>query len=496
MHERYEPVIGLEIHCRLRTRSKAFSPEPARYGAPPNTQVHPLTLGHPGTLPVLNRRALEQALRLVLALGCTPAEQVVFARKHYFYPDLPKGYQITQYDTPLGYDGYVEIEREEGEGDGRAAGARRIGLRRVHIEEDTGKLVHDRAAHRTLVDYNRCGVPLVEIVTAPDMRSPREAALLLQKVRQLVRYLGVSDGNMEEGALRCDANVSVRQRGRGGLGTKTELKNLNSFRHVEHALAHEIARQMAVIEQGGALKAETRTWDEAARETHRLRLKETARDYRYFPEPDLPPVAVDAALLDRLRAELPERPAERRQRFIDEIGLPAYDAGVLTAERAVADYFEEAVDALYKRTRGGNTRAQAKAVGNVVMTDVLRALSARDLDVSAFPISPKRLAALVYLRLEEEVSSSAAREIFKQMLAEDAPPEEVARAQGLRQVSDREALEPVIDAMLRRHSKNVHRYRSGKKSLLRFFMGETMNSFDGAPRPQAVRRLLKEKLDG
>ncbi len=501
MHERYEPVIGLEVHCQLSTAAKAFSAAPAAYGGAPNTQADPFTLGHPGTLPVLNRRVLRHALQLALALRCTVAERITFARKHYFYPDLPKGYQLTQHDAPLAYDGHVSLEPETGGGqdaDGReAAGreARRIGIRRVHIEEDAAKLIHDRAARRTLVDHNRCGVPLVEVVTDPDLRAPHEAARFLHTMRQLVRYLGISDGNMEEGSLRCDANVSVRPRGRAELGARVELKNLNSFRHVEHALEHEVTRQIAARERGAAVAPETRSWDADARRTHVLRAKETARDYRYLPDPDLPPVPVDGGQLAALRRALPEMPAQRRARFVEEVGLPAYDAGVLTEDRAVADYFEAAVDALYKRTKGGNTRAQAKAVSNVIMSHVLRALGERaDRSMDDFPVEADRLAALIHLRLDDEVGSSAAHDIFVRMLEDDRPPRAIADARNLRQVDSREALTPVVEHVLARHDKNVHRYRSGKKSLMRFFIGEVMSSFDGSPDPKLVRSLLEERL--
>ncbi len=495
-HATYQPVIGLEVHCQLQTEAKAFSPEPAAAGAAANTHVSPCSLGHLGTLPVMNGRVLRYALRIGLAARCQIAESVHFARKHYFYPDLPKGYQITQHATPLCYDGYIEILPEERPGgDGRAVPSRRIGIRRTHIEEDAGKSVHERDGAHTLLDFNRCGVPLVEIVSEPVLRSPHEAYRFLKKLRQLVRYLGVCDGNMEEGSLRCDANVSVRPHGHEALGTKTELKNLNSLRHVEQALEFEVARQIHCLERGEDIRPETRRWDEDAGETRRLRAKETAPDYRYLPEPDLPPLVITEAQLDAVRAELPEMPEERRRRFVEDLRLPVYDADVLTEERERADYFEAVLEALFKHTKGGNTPAQAKAVSNVVMTDVLRAVNEQGFDLGHFPIEPKRLAEVVYLRLEDEINSSAAAELFEVMLGERERPKVLARKHNLLQVSDEDALRPFIDEVLDRHEKNVHRYRSGKKSLLKFFMGQVMAHYEGSPDPQLLRRLLKEKLE-
>ncbi len=499
-YEQYEPVIGLEVHCQLLTEAKAFSPEPAAYGAAPNTHVDPVSLGHPGTLPVLNERVVESALRLGLATRCRIAERAVFARKHYFYPDLPKGYQISQYDTPLCYDGFVEVLLEnEGasSGDGHAPDRqmKRIRLRRIHLEEDAGKSVHDADPTATLLDYNRCGVPLVEVVTEPDLRAPHEAYLFLQTVRQLVRYLRICDGNMEEGSLRCDANVSVRPRGRDALGTKTELKNMNSLKSVERALEYEIARQMALLERGEAVTHETRLWDADAHETRPMRAKEEAHDYRYFPDPDLAPITVTEERLKEIQADLPEMPAARRARFQEDLGLPPYDAGVLTEERAVADYFEATLDALFKHTKGGNTRRQAKAASNVIMTDVLRAVKERAVEMERFPIEPERLAALVYLRLKDDISSSGAQEVFEAMLDSEKAPEEIAKERNLMQVSDAGALEPVIENVLQTHDKNVRKYLDGKKGLIGFFIGQVMADFDGAPDPKLVRKLLREKLD-
>ncbi|MDX1547639.1 MAG: Asp-tRNA(Asn)/Glu-tRNA(Gln) amidotransferase subunit GatB [Rhodothermales bacterium] len=492
--ERYEPVIGLEVHCQLRTATKIFSPEPAAFGAEPNRHVDPVSLGHPGTLPVLNRTAVEYAVRMGLATHCHIAPRSILARKHYFYPDLPKGYQISQYETPLCSGGFVEILMDEDEVPAGRPRTRRIGLTRIHLEEDAGKSLHDQDPAATLLDFNRCGTPLIEIVSEPDLRSAREAYLFVQKIRQIVRYLGICDGNMEEGSLRCDANVSVRLRGQTAYGTKTEIKNMNSFRNVERAVDFEIARQIHLIERGQTVIQETRLWDADAQQTRSMRSKEEAHDYRYFPDPDLVPVVVDEAMLTAIRDALPEMPERRRARFEDELGLPTYDADVLTQERALADYFEAAVGALFKRTRGGDTRAQAKAVSNLVMTDVLRVLSERGLTPEAIPIDAERLAELVHLRLDDAVSSTAAAEIFNRMLDDDRRPGEIAEAENLHQVSDAGALAPVVEQVLDEHPGQVETYLGGKQGLIGFFIGQVMRRFDGSPDPKAVRQLLEERL--
>ncbi len=490
----YEAVIGLEVHCQLLTASKAFSPESTQFGDPPNTNVDPISLGHPGTLPVLNARVVEYTLRMGLATHCKIAERSVFARKHYFYPDLPKGYQISQYDTPICYDGYVEIELEPA-GDGQEAVRKRIGIIRIHMEEDAGKSLHDQDPYHSLLDFNRCGVPLIEIVSAPDIRSPREAALYMQKIRQIVRYLGISDGNMEEGSLRCDANVSVRRRGEIKLGTKTEIKNLNSFRNVERALEYEIRRQIAILEQGGQVVQETRLWDAVRQETRPMRSKEEAHDYRYFPDPDLVPVVVTADLLERIRLQMPEMPEVRRRRFIEALGLPVYDAGVLTEERGVADYYETTLAALVRLMPEGDRKTQAKAVSNFVMTEVLRVLNERQIGIEAFPIEPERLAALIRLRLEDRISSTGAQEIFNTMLSDARMPEEIAEAHNLLQVSDESALIPIVEAVLAENPDKVQTYLNGKTGLMGFFIGQVMRRFEGAPDPKRVRQLLEARLE-
>jgi aspartyl-tRNA(Asn)/glutamyl-tRNA(Gln) amidotransferase subunit B len=481
-YETYEPVIGLEVHVQLQTDSKIFSSDATAFGAEPNAQVDPVSLGHPGTLPVLNRTVVAHALRLGLATHCSIASRSVFARKHYFYPDLPKGYQISQYDTPICYDGYVEIyPGEDDEADPTAPA-------------DAGKSIHDDTGS-TRLDFNRCGVPLLEMVTEPDLRSPREAYLFLSRLRQLVRYLGISDGNMEEGSLRCDANVSVRPRGRDAFGTRTELKNMNSMRHVEKALDYEIARQIAAAERGDDIQQQTLLWDPDAGTTRPMRSKEEAHDYRYMPDPDLVEVEIEDEMIEDVRSDLPELPRARRRRFVEEVGLPPYDAEVLTEERAVADYFEEALDRLYKRTKGGDTDAQAKLVSNLVMTEVMRVLNEQSISIEELPVEPERLAQLAFLRVQDKVSSNGAQEVFEVMLEEhDESAGKIADERDLIQVSDPDSIAPVVEAVIEDHPDQVETYLGGKEGLLGFFIGQVMQRFDGSPDPELVREMLRDKL--
>lgn len=487
---RYETVIGLEVHAQLLTEAKAFAPDSAEFGAAPNTHVDPITLGHPGTLPVLNENVVRYTLAMGLATNCRIRERSVFARKHYFYPDLPKGYQISQFETPICMDGYVEIAPDEG-GDGEAPPVR-IGLTRIHMEEDAGKSIHDQDPLATLVDHNRCGVPLIEIVSEPDMRSPKQAYRYLTKIRQIVRYLGICDGNMEEGSLRCDLNVSVRERGDETLGTKVEVKNLNSIRNVERAAAYEVERQVVAIEAGETIVQETRLWDAGALETRPMRSKELAHDYRYFPDPDLSEVVVTEEMLKVVRAEMPELPESRRRRLTADLGLPPYDAGVLTEDRDTADYFEATLDAL--TGSGAASPDEAKAVSNFVMKDVQRILNERQIGTAAFPIEPTRLAGLIRLRLDDRIGSSAATDIFNIMLDSGDAAESIAEREGLFQVSDTSALEPVVEEVLDAHPEQVQTYLNGKEGLIGFFIGQTMRAFPGSPDPQLVRELLHEKL--
>ncbi len=485
-HPTYEAVIGLEVHCQLLTESKAFSPESAAHGAAPNTHVDPVSLGHPGTLPVMNDRVVDFAVRMGLATECEISRRSVLARKQYFYPDLPKGYQISQFDTPICHHGRVEVRVDDE--------VKAINLTRIHIEEDAGKSLHDQDPVATLLDYNRGGVPLIEIVSEPDIRSPREASLFLQKIRQIVRYLDICDGNMEQGSLRCDANVSIRRRGETRLGTKTEVKNMNSFRNVERALEFEIDRQIRVIEGGGSIVQETRLFDANSGETRSMRSKEEEHDYRYFPDPDLAPVVVDDQRLEEIRENLPELPEVRRARFEEQLGLPAYDAGVLTEERAVADYFESGFHELVQLNDALAEDEAAKAVSNVVMTDVLRALKETEANISGFPVDARRLAGMIAMRLDDHISSSAAQELFEAMMTSDADPEELARSMNLLQVSDDDALLPVVEEVIAAHPKQLEQYRKGKQSLIGFFIGQVMRRFEGAPDPKRVRELLAERL--
>ena len=494
-HVAYEPVIGLEAHCRLLTDSKAFSSDSARFGAGPNAHVDPVSLGHPGTLPVLNRRMVEYTLRMGLATECRIAPRSVLARKHYFYPDLPKGYQISQYETPICAGGHVDIAVRDRENPEAAPAAKRIGLTRIHMEEDAGRSIHDQDPCDTLLDYNRCGTPLIEIVSEPDLRSPREAYAYMRKIRQIVRYLGISDGNMEEGSLRCDANVSIRPAGSREFFERTEIKNMNSFRNVERAIEYEISRQIRIVRSGGKVVRQTLLWDAERQETRPMRSKEEAHDYRYFPDPDLPPVFVAEAELDRLRGELPEMPDARRARFVAAWGLPAYDAAILTEERDLADYFEETVRALGAEGGGKGAQAPVKNVSNMIMGDVLRVLKETGMGIEALPVRPPRLAALVRLRLEDRISSTAAQEIFEAMLEREEPPEAIAKERDLMQVSDAGSLAPLVESVLDDHPQQVAMYLEGKESLVGYFIGQAMRRFEGAADPRLVRALLVERLE-
>lgn len=480
---RFEAVIGLEVHCQLATASKAFSPEAAGFVREPNVQVDFVSLGYPGTLPVLNRLVVEYAVRLGLATGCSIRGRSTLARKHYFYPDLPKGYQISQYEDPICFDGSLAVN------DGGGGGARPIRIKRIHMEEDAGRSVHDRGAQYTLLDFDRCGVPLLELVTEPDIRHPSEAHEFVKTIRQIVRYLGICDGNMEEGSLRCDANISVRPVGETGLRTKTEIKNVNSLRHVEQALAFEFDRQVELYRAGGHVQQETRLWDPDRNETRLMRTKEMAHDYRYFPDPDLPPVVVTDDLLERTQSRLPELPAPRLQRFIDEFGLSDYDASLLTEEREVADYFEQVVGDI----SGVDTTEAAKASANFILTTVLRSDGNGAGDVGTV-LNPTRLGELLTLRLGGSLSSSAAVELYARLTTDDRNVAELAAELGLIQVSDTSTLNPMVDSVLAEFPSQVEQYLGGKEGLIGFFIGKVMKLSSGAADPEVVRKLLVERL--
>lgn len=476
-NEKYEAVIGLEVHAQLLTKSKAFAPVSSEYGGAPNSQVTPLCLGHPGTLPVLNENLVRFIIKMGLATNCKVADKSIFARKNYFYPDLPKGYQISQYDTPICYGGEIDIELDNYE--------KTIGITRIHMEEDAGKSIHDQDPYHTLVDLNRAGTPLIEIVSEPDLRTPQEAYHYLTKIKQIVQYLGICDGNMEEGSLRCDANVSVRPRGREKFGTRTELKNMNSFRNVERAITFEIERQIELIESGGTVVQETLLWDPNKLETRQMRSKEEAHDYRYFPEPDLPPVIVTEQLLNEIREELPELPSVRFERFMNELGLSSEDAFILTETRSLADFYEETLSILN----------EPKAVANLVLTEVLRVLNTKSISIEEFSISPKRIADLIRLKLDDKVNSSAMQDIFNSMLESDKSADALAEELNLLQVSDTGFVDPIIDDVILSNPDEVTRYREGKKSLIGFFIGQVMKESRGKANPKQVRELILKKLD-
>ncbi len=487
---KYEPVIGLEVHCQLQTASKAFSPDSAAFGAAPNQHVDQVSLGHPGTLPVANARVIEYAIKMGLVTNCTIAPRSVFARKHYFYPDLPKGYQISQFETPICADGFLEFLDDQDVD----AGIKRIGITRIHMEEDAGKSIHDQDPLDTLMDYNRCGVPLIEIVSEPDIRTPHEAYLYMQRIRQFVRYLGICDGNMEEGSLRCDANVSGRPVGQEAFGTKTEVENMNSFRNVERAIAYEIKRQIALLKSGGEVVQETLLWDVDAQKTRTMRSKELAHDYRYFPDPDLVPLVVDEAQLDEIRAGLPNMPAARIAHYTATLNLPRYDAEVLTEERPTADYFEATLAAYAAQNPDGD-QAAAKTISNIVMTSVLRVLNEQHLSIAQFSITPENMAGLVNLRLENKISSSGAQTLFDLMLEDAAAPEALAASHNLLQVSDTSALLPVVQQVLNDNPGQLAAFRGGKAGLIGYFIGQVMKTFPGSPDPKLVRQMILEQIE-
>jgi aspartyl-tRNA(Asn)/glutamyl-tRNA(Gln) amidotransferase subunit B len=482
-HADYEAVIGLEVHVQLLTATKMFCRCPNRFGAAPNTLVCPVCLGYPGTLPVPNRHAVDLAVRLALAIGCAVRNTSVFARKNYFYPDLPKGYQISQYDRPLAEDGVLPLSQHE----------KGVRVERLHLEEDAGKLLHEAPGGgalpgQSLVDFNRCGVPLVEIVSRPDMASAAEAQDYLQTLHQLLLYTETSDGNMEEGSLRCDANVSVRRRGETKLGTKTEVKNVNSFRNVARAIEHEIERQIAILESGGRVMQETRSFNADTGTTKLMRSKEEAHDYRYFPEPDLPPLVVAPERVAEIRAGLTELPWQRRARLVSQYGLPAADAQVLTGSRELADYYEAAVAAL-----PGNP----KAIANWVQGEVLRDVKERKVELSG-TIPPERLAALVGMVDAGKISNSAAKEVFAAVASAGEAGEDPAAAVerlGLAQVSDTSQIERWIEEVLEQSSAQVAQYRAGKAQVMGFLVGQVMKRSGGRAEPKTVQQLMRQALE-
>jgi aspartyl-tRNA(Asn)/glutamyl-tRNA(Gln) amidotransferase subunit B len=476
---KYEPVIGLEVHVQLLTKTKIFCGCSTRFGDPPNTNVCPVCLGLPGSLPVLNKRAVEMAMRAALALNCTVQERSRFARKNYFYPDLPKGYQISQYELPLATGGWLEIEI--------AGGRKRIGITRLHLEEDAAKNLHEgfaQSATKAYIDYNRCGTPLVEIVSEPDIRSPEEAYAYLTALRQIMLYTGVSDGNMEEGSLRCDANVSVRPRGAQEFGTKVEVKNLNSFRFLQKALEYEIERHIGVLESGGRLSQETRLWNQAEGHTVGMRSKERAHDYRYFPEPDLLPVHISTAWRDEVLRSLPELPEAKRARFISAYGITPYDAEVLTNTRALADYFESVVKA----------GAPGKAAANWMQTELLRRLKDSGKEIEASPVAPQALAELVKLVESGQITGNVGKKVFATMFESGSSAADIVVAEGLGAQVSESAIEQAAREVIAKNPDNVAKYKAGNEGVFKFFVGQVMRATRGQANPQAVNDILKRLL--
>ena len=473
----YEAVIGLEVHAQLLTKTKIFCSCSTAFGAPPNTHTCPVCLGMPGVLPVLNKKVVEYAIKMGLATNCAIAPRSVFARKNYFYPDLPKGYQISMFEQPLNEHGWVEIE-VDGE-------TKRIGITRIHMEEDAGKLVHDEHQPVSYVDLNRTGVPLIEIVSEPDLGAPDEAAAYLKTLRDILVYLEICDGNMEEGSFRCDANVSLKPVGQTELGTRTELKNMNSFRNVARALEYEIRRQRSVLDDGDPVVQETRLWNDSKGVTEPMRGKEESHDYRYFPDPDLIPITVEPEWIEQIRATLPELPTDRRRRLVRDYGLPPQDAEVLTSSKSLADYFEAAVREF----------DQPKAIGNWIMSELLRELKDSG-DLSGCPVTPTRLAGLLRMVHEGQISGKIAKTVFEEMFKTGQGPEEIVEARGLKVVGDEDSLAPLIDEVLAANPKQVEEYRAGKEKLLGFFVGQIMKKTKGQADPKTLNNLLKEKLSG
>jgi aspartyl-tRNA(Asn)/glutamyl-tRNA(Gln) amidotransferase subunit B len=475
----YEPVIGLEVHAQMLTQSKIFCSCSTAFGGDPNTHTCPVCTGQPGSLPVLNRKVVEYTLRAALATHCAIAPYSLFARKNYFYPDLPKGYQISQYEFPLSSHGFVDIQVDDGK--------KRIGIIRIHMEEDAGKLVHDLSSEpgaHSYVDFNRTGVPLIEIVSDPDMCSPEEAAAYLRKLRAILMFLDICDGNMEEGSFRCDANISLRPKGQKTLGVKTELKNMNSFRNVQRALDYEIRRQTGLLDQGEVIIQETRLWDAARGITSSMRGKEEAHDYRYFPDPDLVPIVVDSEWVGAVKALLPELPDTKKERFIREYGIPEYDAEVLTSSKPLANYYEACLRVYEK----------PKTVSNWIMSELLRELKRDEREIEECPVPAQNLAHLLNLIEEGLISGKIAKSVFEEMYRTGKKADEIVKEKGWVQVTDTSAIEKTVDEILTKNPREVEEYKKGKEKLFGFFVGQVMKATQGKANPQIVNELLKKKL--
>ncbi len=484
----YEAIIGLETHCQLSTQTKIFSNSSTEFGSVPNTNIDPICLGMPGVLPVLNQKVLEYAVKAGLALNCQIAPYSKFDRKQYFYPDLPKNYQISQFDLPIAEHGWLEIELPD---DAGKPIRKKIGITRLHMEEDAGKLVHagsDRLSGSTysLVDYNRAGIPLIEIVSEPDLRSGQEAAEYAEEVRRIVRYIGVSDGNMQEGSLRCDVNISVRPVGQEKFGVKVEIKNMNSFSAIQKAIEYEIERQIEAVEAGEPIIQETRLWEEGSQRTISMRIKEGSSDYRYFPEPDLPPIEVSKEQLEAWHSELPELPAQKRHRYESELGLSAYDTRVLTDDRLVADYFEKAIA----------TGANAKLTANWVMGDIAAYLNTEKLLITQIALTPVVLAELITLIEDGTISGKIAKDILPELLTQGGSAKELVERKGLIQISDTAQLEAMIDEVIAANPKELEQFRNGKTKLQGFFVGQLMKKTNGRADPKLANQILIKKLNG
>jgi aspartyl-tRNA(Asn)/glutamyl-tRNA(Gln) amidotransferase subunit B len=484
----WETVIGLEIHAQLATRSKIFSGSSTAFGAPPNTHANLVDLGYPGVLPVLNGAAVQMAVKFGLAIGARIARRSVFARKNYFYPDLPKGYQISQYERPVVEDGELEILLEDGT-------RKSVGITRAHLEEDAGKSLHEGLKGCSGIDLNRAGTPLLEIVSEPDMRSAKEAVAYLKKVHTLVRYLEICDGNMQEGSFRCDANVSVRRKGAAKFGTRAELKNLNSFRFIEKAINYEVARQIELLEGGGSVVQETRLYDPDRNETRSMRSKEEANDYRYFPDPDLLPLAIEEAFIEEVRKTLPELPDEKAARFAREHGLSEYDAGVLTASRELAAYYEDVLKALTGTNSSGELSVQ-KLAANWVMGELSGALNRDGLEITASRLKAQQIAGLLKRILDATISGKIAKEVFETMWSEAADADPIIDSRGLRQITDSGAIERAIEQVMTANPGQLADYRAGKDKLFGFFVGQVMKAMHGKANPAQLNELLRRKLSG
>ena len=476
MNPKYEAVIGLEVHAQLLTESKAFCGCSTKFGNEPNSNVCPVCLGHPGVLPVLNKKVVEFTVLMGLATNCKINKHSIFARKNYFYPDLPKGYQISQYEEPICENGFIEITPKN-------SLSKKIGITRIHMEEDAGKSIHDQSSS-TLVDINRCGVPLMEIVSEPDIRTSEEAYLYLNKIKQIVQYLGICDGNMEEGSLRCDANISVRLKGDKEFGVKTEIKNMNSFRNVERAIDFEINRQIDLIEDGEKIVQETLLWDADSNEAFPMRSKEEAHDYRYFPDPDLLPVIVNDEWIKEIESMLPELPEAKRKRFITEFSLPVYDAEILTQSKYLADYYETVT----------SVTKDYKSASNWIISEVLAVVNEKKIDILDFPITPVNLGKLINLINDGTISGKIAKEVFNFMLIDNSNPELIVKEKNLIQISDTGEIELIIKKIIDTNPDQVQEYRSGKEKVFGFFVGQVMKQSKGKANPKLVNEILKKKL--